>query len=54
MAKGNLVGKVRNEEVEADPRLCCSSTKANGYSELGVKDKQGLIENELVSADDNN
>jgi SET domain-containing protein len=34
-------------------QLCCSSTKANGYSEFGVKDKQGFIENELVSANDN-
>lgn len=28
---------------------CYSSTKANGFSELGVRDKQGFIENELVS-----
>lgn len=26
-----------------------SSTKANGFNEYGVKDKHGLIENEMVS-----
>lgn len=30
-----------------------SSTKANGYSDQGVRDKQGLIENEMVSARQN-
>lgn len=52
MAKGKSVSKVK--KLKLIKRLCCSSTKANGYSELGVKDKQGLIENELVSVNDNN
>lgn len=45
-----LVVRMLREVFQSYPS---SSTKANGYSDLGVRDKQGLIENEMVSASQN-
>lgn len=48
VAKGESSGD-KWSDVIANSAVAFSSTKANGYSELGGKDKQGFIENELVS-----